>query len=93
MLPSGNDASVVIAEALGKIIHKYKKKQTIKTYYETFIAHMNILSRELGLEQSWKNSSGLSVCPNYSTPKAAACLAVIAIMNENLREIVNCQKY
>lgn len=33
MLPSGNDASVVIAEAIGKIIQKHKKKQTSKTYY------------------------------------------------------------
>jgi D-alanyl-D-alanine carboxypeptidase len=26
MLPSGNDASVAIAEAVGKIIQKHKKK-------------------------------------------------------------------
>ena len=33
MLPSGNDASVAMAEAVGKIIQKYKKKQTKKSYY------------------------------------------------------------
>jgi len=33
MLPSGNDASVAIAEALGKIIQKYKKKPTKKSFY------------------------------------------------------------
>ena len=47
MLPSGNDASVAIAETVGKIIQKYKKKPTRKTPYETFITHMNILAREL----------------------------------------------
>jgi hypothetical protein len=45
MLPSGNDASFAIAETLGKIIQKYKKKPTKKTFYETFIAHMNLLAR------------------------------------------------
>ena len=33
MLPSGNDASVAIAEVIGKIIQKYKVKETKKTYY------------------------------------------------------------
>jgi hypothetical protein len=45
MLPSGNDAAVAVAETVGKIIQKHKKKETKKTFYETFIAHMNILSR------------------------------------------------
>ena len=33
MLPSGNDASVAIAETVGKIIQKYKKKPSKKTYF------------------------------------------------------------
>lgn len=33
MLPSGNDASVAVAEAAGKIIQKYKKKPTKKSHY------------------------------------------------------------
>lgn len=45
MLPSGNDASVAIAQAMGKIIQRNKKKETKKSYYETFIAHMNIMSK------------------------------------------------
>lgn len=45
MLPSGNDASVAIAENMGKVIQKFKKKQTKKEPYETFISHMNILVR------------------------------------------------
>ena len=45
MLPSGNDASVALAEVIGKIIQKYKKKPTKKSYYETFISHMNLLAK------------------------------------------------
>ena len=33
MLPSGNDASVALAEGMGKIIQKHKKKETKKSYY------------------------------------------------------------
>lgn len=47
MLPSGNDASVALAEGMGKVIQRHKKKPTKKTYYETFIAHMNLLAKEL----------------------------------------------
>lgn len=45
MLPSGNDASVAIAEAMGKLIQKNKKKPSRKTYFETFIHHMNLLAK------------------------------------------------
>lgn len=45
MLPSGNDASVAIAEVMGKIIQKNKKKVSKKTYYETFIYHMNYFAK------------------------------------------------
>lgn len=33
MLPSGNDASVAIAETVGKIIQRNKKKVSKKTYF------------------------------------------------------------
>lgn len=68
MLPSGNDASVALAEGMGKVLQRYKKKETKKSYLETFIAHMNLLSKELELNQTWGNSSGLSINPNFSTP-------------------------
>lgn len=45
MLPSGNDASVAVAETAGKIIQKFRKKPSKKCYYDTFIAHMNILAK------------------------------------------------
>jgi hypothetical protein len=33
MLPSGNDAAYCIAEAMGKIIQKHKKKESKRNYY------------------------------------------------------------
>ncbi|CAM6005272.1 unnamed protein product [Sphagnum balticum] len=93
MLPSGNDASVVIAEVMGKIIQRHKKKETKKTHYETFIAHMNLLSKELKLDQKWSNSSGLSINPNFSTPQSIAILTSIAIRNPLFNKIVNTKQH
>ncbi len=93
MLPSGNDAAVAVAETVGKIIQRRKKKETKKTFYETFIAHMNMLSRELKLDQEWKNSHGLPLHPNHSTPHAICQLTAAAMMDEKFREIVCCKEY
>ena len=81
MLPSGNDASVAIGETVGKIIQKNKKKPSKKTYFETFIYHMNLLAKEIGIEQNYQNTSGLSFNPNFSSPKAITILTAIALKN------------
>jgi hypothetical protein len=54
---------------------------------------MNILSREMKLNQIWKNSSGLQANSNLSSPKAISCLTLCAMMNEKFREIVSCKHY
>lgn len=54
---------------------------------------MNILSRQLELNQTWRNSSGLASNPNHSTPKAVSCLTLAAMMDDKFREIVSCEKY
>ena len=33
MLPSGNDASICLAELMGKVIQKHKKKEQKRTYF------------------------------------------------------------
>lgn len=43
MLPSGNDAAVTLAENVGRIIQKHKKKPSVLSPLRTFIRHMNIL--------------------------------------------------
>ena len=43
MLPSGNDAATVLAECIGKIIQRNKKKPSLLPPSKTFVRHMNIL--------------------------------------------------
>ena len=89
MLPSGNDASICLAELVGKIIQKYRKKEQSKTYFEIFMSHMNMFSKELGLEQEWRNSSGLSYNPNFSTGEAITALTILAMKNPLFRKVVS----
>ena len=91
MLPSGDDASVAVAEAIGKIIQRNKKKNCNKSHFDVFIAHMNLLSKEMGLDQVFQNSSGLSANPNYSTAKSIAIVAVVALQHPLFCDIVSCK--
>lgn len=50
---------------------------------------MNLLSKELNLDQTWNNSSGLSINPNFSTPEAIVVLTSIAIRDPLFHEVVN----
>jgi hypothetical protein len=52
---------------------------------------MNMLSRELKLDQEWKNSHGLPLHPNHSTPQAICQLTVAAMMHQKFKEIVSCK--
>lgn len=54
---------------------------------------MNLLSRELKLQQEWKNSSGLPSNPNHSTPQSVCLLTIAAMMDEKFKQIVSCKEY
>ena len=54
---------------------------------------MNLLSKEMNLNQSWSNSSGLSFNPNYSTPESIALLTAVAIRDPVFSKIVNAKKH
>lgn len=47
MLPSGNDAAVALADNLGRVIIKNKKKPCKLSAIKVFIAHMNMLYNEV----------------------------------------------
>lgn len=47
LLPSGNDAAVVLAESLGRVIQKNRKKPSTVPPARTFVKHMNLLYREM----------------------------------------------
>ena len=54
---------------------------------------MNLLSREMNLEQTWSNSSGLAFNPNFSTPQAISALTAVAVKNPAFQDIVNTKRY
>jgi len=69
MLPSGNDAALVLAEEIGKLISE-------DTPYQAFISEMNQLATELKLgSTSFTNPHGMSTSLNISTSKEIAALA------------------
>jgi len=50
---------------------------------------MNEFSKEIGIKQSWNNSSGLSCNPNTSTAEAIVNLAALALQDHIFRSIVS----
>lgn len=93
MLPSGNDASICLAELMGKVIQRHRKKEQRRSYLETFLAHMNFFSRELDLKQEWGNSHGLPSNPNISTPRSIVSLTALALTDPNFKLVVNTKEH
>lgn len=94
MLPSGNDAAAALAECIGRIIQKHKKKPSLLPPAKTFVRHMNILYKELLLDNSlgeehvFQNPSGLCLNPNKTSALQITVVAAIAIHNETFMQIV-----
>lgn len=57
MLPSGNDSSVTLAEGIGRIILKNRKRPTKLTPYKLFVGHMNMLYQEVIKESNLPNET------------------------------------
>jgi D-alanyl-D-alanine carboxypeptidase (penicillin-binding protein 5/6) len=70
MLPSGNDAAVVLAEEIGSKIYELlpKAKKAGKTPFDLFVDEMNRTAHFLGLRQTrYANPHGMAVKGNKST--------------------------
>lgn len=106
MLPSGNDAAVALAENLGRVIIKNKKKACKLPPLKVFVSHMNILYREVigkdadvlseeseeeTIHHLFQNPSGLSLNANYTKPEQITMFAAVAYRNEVIRRVV-CEK-
>ena len=77
LLPSGNEAAMIIADYVGDGSIDY------------FVEMMNDKAQELGMENThFANPAGLFDEENYTTPYDLAILARYAIQNETFREIV-----
>ena len=75
LLPSGNDAAMALAENIGRIILKNRKRQTKLTPYKLFVGHMNMLYQEVIKEPNLPNetlgdSEDDSPCHRFQNPSA-----------------------
>lgn len=81
MLPSGADATHVLAISLGGNI-------------KNFVAKMNALATEIGMENShFVNVSGLDVKNQYSTARDVLTLLKYALQNETFKKIYTTKEY
>lgn len=79
LIPSGNDASYVVAAAAGRAI---SEDPNLDAYgaVEVFVEEMNRKSKELGLENShFTNPDGYHDENHYMCPKDAALVAALAL--------------
>jgi D-alanyl-D-alanine carboxypeptidase (penicillin-binding protein 5/6) len=96
LLPSGNDASVALAEHFGRQFTDKKNKQkesptpTPAESYDVFIAKMNDMARSLGMSTTtYKNPHGLTAKGHLSSAADLLKLAYAAMQIPRFREYVN----
>lgn len=91
MLPSGNDAATCLAEGIGSVLIQTKGLNQKEFNSESvFVAEMNSLAENLGLEHSkFRNPTGLVGCK--STAKEINLLATHALRLGTFRTIVRSQ--
>ena len=106
MLPSGNDAAMVLAENFSDRILKRADRsvsnqdaanQPIRApncNYGTFLKFMNKTARRVGMKNSnYANPHGLADKANHSSALELAFLANYCMKNETFRQIVNTKTF
>lgn len=89
LLPSGNDASVAIAEHLGSR-YPASVKDEDQSAYARFVHQMNETAKELGMTDThYANPHGLSADGHRSSPRDLAILAREAMSLEEFRKYVS----
>lgn len=82
MLPSGNDAAIILATAAGRRIAEDETLQPQQAV-ETFVREMNRMADELGFERSlFANPDGWHVGCHYTCLNDMARIAKLALENE-----------
>ncbi|MCA9198719.1 MAG: D-alanyl-D-alanine carboxypeptidase, partial [Planctomycetales bacterium] len=93
MLPSGNDASVALAEHFGELFRDADDDNEISAY-ELFVRQMNRLAKEIGMEHShYHNTHGLTEDGHLLAAEDLAKLARYAMQNRRFRQIVATRKH
>lgn len=85
LLPSGNDASVALAEHFGSRLTTTETGSA----YDKFIMAMNEVAKELGMqESSFENPNGLTAPKHKTSPRDLIKLSQQAMQHELFRQIV-----
>ena len=94
LLPSGNDASVALAEHLGARIQGSQIEQDNTKNYAAFVALMNTTAKKIGMEKTlYKNTHGLPDDEHVTTAADLLRLASHAMKHELFREICATRQY
>ncbi len=95
MLPSGNDASVALAEHFGaRFEPPDANEQEAADSYSHFIAEMNRQAKSLGMEQTtYKNPHGLTARGHVSSARDLLRLAHAAMAVSRFREYVGTRQH
>jgi serine-type D-Ala-D-Ala carboxypeptidase (penicillin-binding protein 5/6) len=94
LLPSGNDASVAIAEHLGERFPPASDQEEDREPLARFIHQMNVEAQELGMEQTrYMNTHGLDSEGHHASPRDLARLARRALDFDLFQEIVSTRRY
>jgi D-alanyl-D-alanine carboxypeptidase (penicillin-binding protein 5/6) len=94
LLPSGNDASVALAEHFGRKFAKAEESLDDAKSYDRFIEQMNATARELNMLQThFVNPHGLTDKNHLSTADDLAKLAIAALGVPRFRDYVTCRQH
>lgn len=94
MLPSGNDASVALGEALGGRFEPAAGAADPQDPLERFIAEMNREAGRLGMASTvYSNTHGLTEEAHLSTAADLLKLTSCALKNDLFRQIIQCRQY
>ena len=94
MLPSGNDASVALAEHFGKRLAPEGSDAETSDPLELFVSAMNQAAKELGMENTtYKNPHGLTARGHLSTAEDLAKLAHAAIQLPLYCQYINTRQH
>ncbi|GAB5406126.1 MAG: hypothetical protein Aurels2KO_43570 [Aureliella sp.] len=88
LLPSGNDASVALAEHFGERVQRTRMKLRPDQAYDSFVDAMNRAAKKLGMANTkFTNTHGLTEPGHLSTASDLAKLAAAALEFPLMREI------
>ena len=94
LLPSGNDASVALAEHFGGRFANKKDPNAPIDNYGHFIVEMNRAAKRMGMKQtSYKNTHGLTAEGHKSSCADLIKLAYVAMQNKTFRKCVSTREH